>query len=141
MPERDRTADVAAVRAGIEASNRGDLDAVVELFAPEIEFHIAPGLGNAGTYHGRDGFLQGFGGWLEAWDDFTVDRADLEPVGERHVIGDVRQSGRGHGSGVEVEMRLGYMFELRDGKVVRLHIVHDRDSALGAAEAGERATG
>jgi ketosteroid isomerase-like protein len=141
MPERDRTADVAAVRGGIEASNRGDLDAVLELFDPEIEFHIAPGLGNAGTYRGHAGYREGFEGWADAWDDFTIEILDVQAVGDRHIAVDARQSARGHGSGVEVEMRLGYMFELRDGKVVRLHILHDRDSALAAAEAGERATG
>ncbi len=138
MTGNEREADLALIRAGIEAANRGDIDALVAVFDPEVEFHIAPGLGNAGTYHGRDGFLQGFGGWLEAWDDFTVDRADLEPVGERHIIGDVRQSARGHGSGVEVEMRLGYMWELRDGRVVRFHIVPDRDAALAAAAEADR---
>jgi hypothetical protein len=73
--------------------------------------------------------------------DFTIEILGVQAVGDRHIAVDARQSARGHGSGVEVEMRLGYMFELRDGKVVRLHILHDRDSALAAAEAGERATG
>jgi ketosteroid isomerase-like protein len=139
MTGNERDADLVLIRAGIEAANCGDIDALLAIFDPEAEFHIAPGLGNAGTYHGRDGILRGFEGWLEAWDDFTVDRADLEPVGERHIIGDVRQSGRGHGSGVEVEMRLGYMWELRDGRVVRFHVVPDRDAALAAASAAERA--
>jgi ketosteroid isomerase-like protein len=138
MTPPDREEDLALIRTGIEAANRGHIDALLTMFDPEVEFHIAPGLGNAGTYHGRDGFLQGFEGWLEAWDNFTVDRADLEPVGERHIIGDVRQSGRGHGSGVEVEMRLGYMWELRHGRVVRFHIVLDRDAALAVASEGER---
>jgi ketosteroid isomerase-like protein len=130
-PERDN--DLARIRAGIDATNRGDFEALLALFDPNVEFHIAPGLGNAGTYRGHEGFRQGMGGWLEAWDDFTVDSAELEPVAERHVVADVRQSGRGHGSGVEVEMRLGYMWELRDGLVTRFHVVPNRDAALVAA--------
>lgn len=35
---------------------------MLDLFDPEIEFHIAPGLGNAGTYHGHEGYLEGVGG-------------------------------------------------------------------------------
>ena len=116
------------------------MDALLALLDPGIEFHIAPGLGYAGTYHGHDGFRQGLGGWLEAWEDFTIDSAELEPVGERHVVCDVQQSGRGQGSGVEVEMRLGYMYELRAGRVVRLHVLPDHDAALAAARAGERAS-
>jgi len=112
--EASREDDLALVRAGVEATNNGDIDGLLALLDPGIEFHIAPGLGNAGTYHGHDGFRQGLGGWLEAWEDFTI--------------------------GVEVEMRLGYMFELRAGRVVRLHVLPDRDAALAAARAGERAS-
>ena len=133
----ERDAKVALVRAGIDASNRGDTDALLGVLDPEVEFHIAPGLGNAGTYHRHDGFLEGMGGWLEAWDDFTIDSAELETVGERHVVGDIRQSARGRGSGVEVEMRLGYMWEVRRGRAVRLHILPDRDAAVGAARSAE----
>jgi ketosteroid isomerase-like protein len=131
-------ANLALVRAGIEASNRGDTDALLGVLDPEVEFHIAPGLGNAGTYHRHDGFLEGLGGWLDAWDNFTIDSAELEAVGERHVVGDIRQSARGRGSGVEVEMRLGYMWEVRRGRAVRFHILPDRDAALAAASEGER---
>ena len=81
------------------------------------------------------------GGWLEAWESFTIDVVEFEPIGERHVVGDVRQSGRGRGSGVEVEMRLGYLWEVRGGKVIRLHIVPDRETALAAARAGEADSG
>jgi uncharacterized protein len=136
--QASREHDLALVRAGIEATNNGDIDALLALLDPDIELHIAPGLGNAGTYHGHDGYRQGIGGWLEAWDDFTIHPVDIEPIGEGHVVCDARQSGRGRGSGIEVEMRLGYMFELRDGRVVRLHILDDRDAALAAALEGER---
>jgi hypothetical protein len=37
-------------------------------------------------------------------------------------------------------MRLGYMFELRPGRVTRLHVLPDRDAALAAARVGERAS-
>jgi len=141
LVQPDREEDLALVRAGIEASNRGDIDALLAVFDPEVEFHIAPGLGNAGTYHGHEGFLEGLGGWLEAWDEFTIDSAELEPVGRRHVVGDIRQSGRGRGSGVEVEMRLGYLWEMRGGRAVRFHIVPGRETALAAARAAEGDSG
>lgn len=137
MGER-QARNVALVREGIEASNRGDLESVVATLDPEIEFHIAPGLGNAGTYHGREGYLEGFGGWAEAWDDFTVEALDVQPVGERHVAVDARQSARGHGSGVEVGMRLGYMFEIRNGRLLRIQVLPSYEAALSAASEGER---
>lgn len=141
MNPEEREGDLELVRAGIDATNRNDVEAVLALLDPEVEFHIAVGLGNAGTYHGHDGYRQGFGGWIEAWEDFTIDSFELEPIGERHVVCDVRQSGRGRGSGVEVEMRLGYLFEIRDRRVVRLQVLPDRDAALAAASAGEGHSG
>jgi SnoaL-like domain len=51
-PERDN--DLARIRAGIDATNRGDFEALLALFDPNVEFHIAPGLGNAGTYRGHE---------------------------------------------------------------------------------------
>jgi ketosteroid isomerase-like protein len=133
-----QAANIAAVREGIEATNRGDLESVVAGLDPEFEFHIAPGLGNAGTYHGREGYREGFGGWAEASDDFTVEAVDVRAVGERHVAVDARQSARGHGSGVEVGMRLGYMFEIRNGRLFRFHVLPSYEAALSAATEGER---
>jgi hypothetical protein len=44
---------LALVRRTWELYNAGEVDAALETFHPDV-------LGNAGTYHGRDGFLQGF---------------------------------------------------------------------------------
>ena len=57
------------------------------------------------------------------------------------MVCDAHQSARGAARGVKVEMELGYMIELRRGVVVRLHILDDRDTAIAAAETGERAAG
>jgi len=47
------------------------------------------------------------------------------------------QRGKGKGSGVEVEMRVCYMLEYRDGLATRVHLYADREQALEAARAGE----
>ena len=75
---------------------------------------------------------RGLSGWLEAWDEFTIELEEVEGIGDRHVVCAARQSARGKGSGVEVEMRLGYMFEFRGDRVIRLHILDDREVALAA---------
>ena len=41
--EASREDDLALVRAGIEATNNGDIDALLPPLDPGIEFHIAPG--------------------------------------------------------------------------------------------------
>ena len=43
------------------------------------------------------------------------------------------------GSHVEGEMRLGYMFEIRDDRLVCFHVLPSYEAALSAASEGERA--
>src|ERR671911_167997 len=127
---------IELARVAWEAYNAGDIEGVLRILDPDVVVHVPVELANSGTYRGHDGYRRGFGGWVEAFDHLSVDEFELEPVGDRHVVVDARQSGRGRGSGIEVEMRLGYMFELRDGKVVRFHVLHGRDAAIAAAKAG-----
>jgi len=50
------------------------------------------------------------------------------------------QRGVGKGSGVEVEMRVYYLTEYRDGLATRVHLYADREKALEEARAGEEGT-
>jgi ketosteroid isomerase-like protein len=59
-----------------------------------------------------------------------------------HVVVLATYHGRGKGSGVEVHQLGAHVFELRDGKVVRLEIFADREKAIEsvrAAQSEERA--
>jgi uncharacterized protein len=129
--------NVARVLEGAEAFERGDVPAFLELLDPEVEIYSTPELANPGTFHGREGYLRWSSEWFDAWDDFRVEIESAEAVGERHVVAQVRQLGRGKGSGVEVEMRAAYMWELRDGRAVRMQLHAGREEAVAAARAGE----
>jgi hypothetical protein len=52
-----------------------------------------------------------------------------------HVIALASYHGRGKGSGVEVHQQGAHVFELRDGKVVRLEIFADREKAIESVRA------
>jgi ketosteroid isomerase-like protein len=126
--------NVRLIRESIEAYDRGDLEYVVGRLDPEIEVYTAPGLINAGTYHGIDGFMQWVSQWLEAWETVQTEIVRVDPIGDHLVVAEVEQRGRGAGSGIDVEMRVGYLYELHDGKGTRFHIYRDREAALAAAE-------
>ncbi len=133
--DEDRQRELAELaRRGIDAYNRGDIEAVLEQLDEEVEVYTPPELPNAGTYHGHDGFLQWLAQWSEAWDEFRLELEGIDFVGEHYEVVTVRQFGRGAGSGVEVEMRIAQLYEVHDGKATRLHYYHDRDVALAAAE-------
>ncbi|MFL6829019.1 MAG: nuclear transport factor 2 family protein, partial [Sphingomicrobium sp.] len=109
---------VRLVEQGWRAFQEGDLESMLELFDSEIEVYAPPEAGNPGTFHGHDGYLRWAGYWFDAWDEFTQEITDIEPIGERCVITNVRQYARGRSAGVELERAASWLYELRDGKVV-----------------------
>jgi ketosteroid isomerase-like protein len=125
--------NVELTRQGFEAFNRGELETVVEFLHPDVEIHASGDVGEPGTYHGRDGFVQWNRVWMDAWDEFQVELEDIEEVDEHNILVHVHQSGRGRGSGLEVSQRIIYLFTVRDGLASRLHLYGSREEALAAA--------
>jgi ketosteroid isomerase-like protein len=125
-------ANVALVHAGMDAFNRGDDAAMRALLDPEIECHVHPSLLNIGTWHGVEGFETMMSTWQEAWEAVEVTVLSAETPDDRHVIAEVQQRAVGAGSGVPVEMRLFFFYEVRDGRAFRFHIYPDRDAARAA---------
>jgi ketosteroid isomerase-like protein len=130
--------NVERVRAGLDAFNRGDLGGVFGLLAEDVEVFSSPALPNSGFYRGHDGYARWAGQWLEAWEEFRIEVERIEPVGDRHVVVDVHQIGRGRGSGIPVEMGIAYMFELGDEATKALHLYPSWVEAVAAAERRER---
>lgn len=106
------------------------------MYDPDVVVYAPPEIGNAGTFHGIQGFLEWAGAWYEAWETFEQELVQVEPVGETHVIADTAQRGKGRGSGVEVERVASWLYDVRDEKVVYMSLYWDRDKAL--AEARQR---
>lgn len=130
MSRRKRNEEL--LRRGVEAFNRGDHESIVVVLDPEIETHVAPGLGNSGTWHGIEGYETMVGGWGEAFESQENEIVALEFPDDDHVVAEIRVRGVGAGSGVPVEMRAFYLFEVRGDRAVRFHIYPDRESAMNA---------
>jgi limonene-1,2-epoxide hydrolase len=130
----EQSSNIAMVRAAIDAYNRGDIAYILENLDPAIEVYTEPGLINAGTYRGIQGFETWISEWTTAWQSFHNDIVRVETVDERFVLTEVDQHAQGAGSGVEVEMRLVYLFEARDGRARRLHLYRDWDAAREALD-------
>jgi ketosteroid isomerase-like protein len=116
-------------RRGIEAYNRGDVDAVFELAADDVEFVVPDSMANSGTYVGREGFESMMRQWEEAWDEFRVEIVDLIEEGDAVVVS-VTQYGRGRGSGIETQMRAAHLMRFRDGRLSRWRLCESTDEAL-----------
>ena len=104
-----------------------DADLVVAVFTGR------PGA-NRDTYHGHEGFLENIGEMTDVFDDFRFEPLEIEENGDRLLV-TVQVTGRGKGSGVEIESRLFHLWQLRDGKAIRLEIHNEREQAEAAFRA------
>jgi ketosteroid isomerase-like protein len=120
---------VDIARRGIEAYNRGDVEALFELVTEDVEFVVPDTMANSGRYVGREGFEAMIGQWEEAWDEFRVEIQDLAENGDA-VIVTVAQYGRGRGSGIETQMAAAHLMRFRDGLLCGWRLCESRDEAL-----------
>ena len=129
------TASIEAVRRAYEAFKSFDAEALIAVADPEIEFGTsaaAPG----GTYRGHPGIRRYLkeveGAFGDRWD------AEIERVadaGDDRVILIARVFGEGK-AGEPLELHVGHVWELRDGKLLRGTVYLDPEAALAAVEAG-----
>jgi ketosteroid isomerase-like protein len=125
--------NVALVYEALAAYQRGDEERVQELMDPEVEIYGAPGIVNAGTYHGFDGFRRWAHEWEEAWDEIAYELGELIEVDESILVAPVHVVGRGAGSGLRIDSVFGWLYEFRDARSIRFQVHASIDDALAAA--------
>jgi ketosteroid isomerase-like protein len=96
----------------------------------EVEVHDHDIL-DAGEYSGHEGFGRWLEDWAAAWSEYAMEPEEFLDAGER-VVAFILQKATGHGSGVALERHDAMVFEVRDGKIVRLDYYNNRDQALKA---------
>jgi ketosteroid isomerase-like protein len=116
------------------AYQQGDDEKLREVIHPEGEVHGAPGIVNAGTYHGFEGFQQWVSQWEEAWDEISYELGELVEVDEAVLVAPVHIVGRGAGSGVEIDRTFGWLYQWEDGLLVRFHVYPSTEDAVAAAQ-------
>ena len=84
------------------------------------------------TYEGIEGARQFLAEWLEAWDDWELELEELRDADES-VVAIVRQRGRSKATGLLVDMHFGQVWQIRDGKNLRMRMYASPDEALEAA--------
>ena len=129
-----RAQDLEALKRGYEAWNRGEVEGVFDLVHPEIEWSPGDDSPEAGSFKGREGFVSFVGSWAESFDEFRLEPQDMTVEGD-HVVVVVRQSGRGRGSGIELDIGTVHVWELRDGLAVAWAAYRNRRDALDAVRA------
>lgn len=131
--------DVAVVRSLYAAFNAlaqgGDTASyVTEHF--DLDCVYSP-VEEANTIRGHEALTRWIDRWLDAWDEAWDEVDEITANGER-VLAATRVHGRGRHSGMVISQRLFDVFEVRDGRVLRIREYLDRDEALEAAELPEQ---
>ncbi len=98
-------------------------------FDPDCEYRPVE---ESSTIRGHDALIRWIERWLEAWDDAWDEIDEIIEAGKM-VVAAIRVHGRGRKSGMVISQRLFDVFELRDGRVLRIGEYLDPDRALEAA--------
>jgi ketosteroid isomerase-like protein len=107
-----------------------DTDAFRELLHPDIEW--MPFEDNNTPSYGLGGAMSIRNGWLDAWDEYSVEVHEILDAEGEDVFVAATLFGRGKTSGVGVDVHLYGHFKVRDGKIVYFYEYQDRDEALKA---------
>lgn len=125
------------VRLGFDMFERegpGAVSSVLALADSEVEVYAAPGIEPTGMYRGVQNVTRWAQEWFDAWRDFRMKPTEFIEIGDRCVVVPLHQTGTGKSSGVEVQIDVAYLFEIRAGRITRFHLYPDRAQALEAAE-------
>jgi ketosteroid isomerase-like protein len=126
--------DVAVVEAVFAAFAERDVERVLELIDPEMEFSAVTAdlAGRAEPYHGHQGMKEYFRDVAMLWDDLRLNPREFREVGDGILV-----TGRvtARSPSRIVEGSTGWVFRVRDGRVVYGRVygsAADAEEAVGA---------
>ena len=120
--------NVRTVIEGYEAFNRGDFDASMSFFAPDVEWRVLGQLPDARVYRGHGEVLAFFAMWRESFEGFRIEIEQTFDAGER-VIALVAVSGEGRGSGAAVRTPThAQIWTFQDDLVTRVEMLTKREA-------------
>lgn len=114
-----------------ELFNKRDIDALIELAAPDIEWDWSRSIGpDAGVQHGAAAVRRFICANWEHWEAIEMVPEEIVEAGDEVVVF-VRVRLRGR-DGIEVEARGPHVQTWRDGRLVRYRLFQEREEALAA---------
>ena len=127
--------NVDLIKPIYEEWGRGNWRPRFGVYHPNMEWGWSdefPGL--AGVYEDHEDPNPRLLTWLSGWEHWRAEADEFVEFGD-FVVVLATYHGRGRGSGVEISQEGAHVFELRDGKVVRLEIFATRSKALQSVQA------
>jgi ketosteroid isomerase-like protein len=121
-----------AVLAAYASFNQGELEPILDLLHPDVEWIPPPTSVDPHPLRGREAVRE-----YLAPNFFESQTAEpLETVEhENRLLVVARVRARGRGSGVELDQTAYHLMTIEDGRAVRFEVHVDRDAALAALRA------
>jgi ketosteroid isomerase-like protein len=120
--------NVEIVRRGFAAWNSGDMDALRELYDPDIVWRAPEGWPEPGPYVGREAVMRQLEQMRETFDIDNFELlSDFIDAADRVLV---RFIWRGMGQGPESNVEATGVYTLRKGKVVAIEFFWDHAEAL-----------
>jgi uncharacterized protein len=123
---------VEVVRAAYAAFNRGEVESVLDLFAPDLEWHPPPSSVEPQPLRGRDAVREYLA--PNVFEYQIAEPLEIIEEGDR-VLVVVHVRARGRGSGVHVDQVVFHLWTIVGGRAARFEAHVDRDEALAALTA------
>jgi ketosteroid isomerase-like protein len=127
--------NVEVFKRGSDAVERRDIEALLAVVDPEVEWHPAMAAllgGEATVYRGHEGVRDWLRDQEEAFAESHIDYSEIRDLGDRLVaIGRLRT--RGKESGAETESPVAWVVQFKNGKVIHASAYLDPKDALEAA--------
>ncbi len=120
--------NVEIVRRMLEDYRCGELDRALSAFSDDVEWESRIGE----RFRGPEGVAEAVRRWTGAFADFAFEARELID-GRDSVVMVLRQVGRRKGSGASVEMKMAWLYTVRDSKIIRVNMFAGREEALAAA--------
>jgi ketosteroid isomerase-like protein len=128
------------LRASRTASAGSSVDeraSFLSILDPDIEWIARGGPPDLqGEFHGIDEAREYYGRWASAWAEWDWKIEEARAHGDL-VITRTWLTGRGRGSGLVLDMRIGQIWTFRDRRVVRYEALPSWERALEAAGLAE----
>jgi ketosteroid isomerase-like protein len=128
--------DIEVVKATFAAFAARDLEGVLALADPDIEFIAVTGeqAGRTDPYRGHDGMRQYFRDVAEVWEELRLTPRDFRTSGDRILVtGRVSARSRRR----TVTGSTGWIWRVRDGKVTYVRVYDSAADAIAALEEDE----
>ena len=126
--------DTALLKSFYEALNDGDVNSALALCAQDVEVYMPPDVVSAVAPRGHRDVGEYLRGWFDSWHVYRPEPEAFVSAGDQ-VVALVHLRARGKGSRFEIEEPIADVFEVEGGKLSKLRLYVQRDTALEQARA------